>query len=85
MRAALAFALLLSACTQGPTTETSETALANQAKAIEKAANGAVNQSIADIAAEDAVAKVDPINATASQPEAKPILASAKPVRDPKK
>jgi curli biogenesis system outer membrane secretion channel CsgG len=87
MRGLLALLLLLSACAQGPQSETSEATLANQAKAIEKAADAAVNRSIADIATENAAAldQVDPINASKSDAPAKPILASAKPTELMKK
>jgi hypothetical protein len=68
MRNLLVLLLLLSACTQQPRNETSEGALANQAKTIEKAANAAVDRSIADISAGKAALsdQVDQVNASAS-------------------
>ncbi|MFM9853627.1 MAG: hypothetical protein ACKVOJ_12605 [Sphingomonadaceae bacterium] len=82
MRIAFACALMLSACTQGPKAETSEAALANQAKAIENAADTMVNQTMADITTED---QVEPIKADANDNAVKPIMASGKPRLDSKK
>lgn len=65
LRLWLAISLVLGACTNGSQTDATEEQLGAQAKVLEKAAETAVNEAVADFD----VAEIAPVSASPANPE----------------